>query len=189
MGTPPAGTDWTSWDLDLGILAHLALVPKYPKLRPPNILGSPLISVSGAVLGNPVSPLSNFYDSLPSPVMCRNRKSPNVDPLVAEVLDVRDGDSDLVDIDELDFGEAPEELGDRLFQPGFGCLSYPPRGRLEVNQVVEGVRRCDGALIDGDVVLAVQGAPHPRRLVLAPPEVHLLLVILGPVLNCKTEFG
>ena len=31
-------------------------------------------------------------------------------------------------------------------------------------------------LVDGDVVLAVQGAPHPRRLVLAPLEVRLLLV-------------
>ena len=29
--TPPAGTDWTSWDLDLGTLAlFLALVPKNP---------------------------------------------------------------------------------------------------------------------------------------------------------------
>ena len=73
--------------------------------------------------------------------------------------------------------------------PGLAACRVPRVGRLEVNQDVEGVRRCDGALIDGDVVLAVQGAPHPRRLVLAPLEVHLLLVILGPVLNCKTEFG
>ena len=40
----PAGTDWTSWDLDLGFLALLALVPKYPNFGPPHVLGSPLIS-------------------------------------------------------------------------------------------------------------------------------------------------
>ena len=49
--------DWKSWDLDLGILALLALVPKYPESGPPHDLGSPLIFISFvSVLGNPASP-------------------------------------------------------------------------------------------------------------------------------------
>ena len=72
--------------------------------------------------------------------------------------------------------------------PGLAACLVPHVGRLEVNQVVVGVRRCDSAQVDVDVVLSVQGAPHPRRLG-SWLEVHLLLEILGPVLNCKTEFG
>ena len=41
--------------------------------------------------------LGIFYDSLPSPVLGRNIKAPEVDLLKVVALAVRDGDVDLVD--------------------------------------------------------------------------------------------
>ena len=50
------------------------------------------------------------------------------------------------------------------------------------------VRDGDVVLVSGDIGLAVQGAPHPRRLSFGSRSASCW-EILRPVLNCKTEFG
>ena len=58
----PAGTDWTSWDLDLGFLALLALAPSIPNLDLLTFLGVPSSLVG--ILRNPASPLGLFCQAL-----------------------------------------------------------------------------------------------------------------------------
>jgi len=135
-----------SWDLDqidLGILACLALVPEYPKLGPPRRweesphlmhLGEtkPVLSALAPLLGT-VSRRVLTVAAAPG-----TGEAPEVVPLEAVVLDVPDGGDDLV---------------------------------------------------DGDLVLVVQGAPHPRRL---DSWLEVCLLLGNPffsVLNCKTDFG